>query len=61
MTRETYLQRARECREMARTMRDPSDKEKLIEIAEAWLQLAEDETALQREVRSGVTHERKAH
>ena len=36
-----YLQRARECAEIADRV-SPTDKKKLLEIADAWLKLADD-------------------
>jgi len=36
-----YLERARECAAMAETM-GPEEKKKLLDIAEAWLKLADD-------------------
>jgi hypothetical protein len=38
-----YLERARECAAMAETM-GPEEKKKLLDIAEAWLKLADNET-----------------
>jgi hypothetical protein len=40
MTAAEYRKRAQECVELARNARDP-DKAKLLEIAEAWRQLAD--------------------
>ena len=36
-----YLERARECAAMAETM-GPEEKKKLLDVAEAWLKLADD-------------------
>jgi hypothetical protein len=40
-----YLERARECAAMAETS-EPEEKKKLLEIAEAWLKLADEAAKL---------------
>lgn len=41
MSASDYLERARKCAELAETS-GPEEKEKLLDIAKAWLKLAED-------------------
>ena len=41
MSASDYLERARKCAEMAETS-GPEEKDKLLDIARAWLKLAED-------------------
>jgi hypothetical protein len=42
MSRQQYLERARECREIAATMKGES-KQKLLQVAEAWVMLARED------------------
>jgi hypothetical protein len=44
MTRQRYLERARECRELAETM-SGENKKKLLRVAEAWEALAREDQA----------------
>jgi hypothetical protein len=39
---DTYRKHAQECITLAATMRDPEHRNRLNEIAEAWIELAED-------------------
>ena len=48
---DTYLERARRCLQMARTMRE-EDQLKMPNIAEAWLELANDAAAI--DLRTGI-------
>jgi hypothetical protein len=53
-----YQAHAEECRRMAGQMKDPANKQQLIDIAEAWEMLAKAR-AKQLQQRSSVTIERK--
>jgi hypothetical protein len=49
MSRHRWLERARECREIAATMKD-ENKQKLLKVAEAWEALAREDEADEVEV-----------
>jgi hypothetical protein len=51
MNRQDYLERARECLDMADKMRG-EDKKKLLQIADAWRDLADD--MLAHDLRAGI-------
>jgi hypothetical protein len=40
-----YLERARECADLADRASNPEDKKKLLDIAEAWVEVAKAEAA----------------
>ena len=40
MSKEQYKKNAKDCRELARSMKRPADRAKLEKMAEAWEQLA---------------------
>ena len=44
-----YLRRAAECIELAKRAKTQIDKQKLLQIAEAWRKLAEEESLLAKE------------
>lgn len=43
MTRDEYRENAQECRELARRMPNPQDRERLERMADAWEELANEQ------------------